>query len=52
MKKLVLILFVFTTSTLSTLASVEKEVLGGINIRLSCSYVHHDPMRYQSVEPR
>lgn len=44
MKKLVLILFVFTTSTLSILASVEKEALGGVNIRLSCSYVHHDPI--------
>ena len=29
MKKVVLILFVFATSTLSTLASVEKELLGG-----------------------
>ena len=29
MKKVVLILFVFATSTLSTLASVEKEAMGG-----------------------
>ena len=42
MKKLVLILFVFATNTLSTLASVEKEVPG--DIRHSCSYVHHDPI--------
>ena len=35
MKKVVLILFVFAASTLSTLASVEKE-LGGVNIYLSC----------------
>ena len=43
MKKVVLILFVFATSTLSTLASVEKELLGGVNIYLSCSYVNRKP---------
>jgi hypothetical protein len=44
MKKVVLILFVFATSTLSTLASVEKEAMGGVNIYLSCSRTHEVPL--------
>ncbi|WP_170935022.1 T9SS type A sorting domain-containing protein [Prevotella sp. P3-122] len=43
MKKVVLILFVFAISTLSTLASVEKEAMG-VNIYLSCSRTHEVPL--------
>lgn len=44
MKKVVLILFVFATSTLSTLADVEKEAMGRVNIYLSCSRTHEIPL--------
>ena len=44
MKKVVLILFVFATSTLSTFAGVEKESPGGVNIYLSCSRTKEIPL--------
>ena len=39
MKRLLFIMFAFATS-FSVAANVENELLGGVNIFLSCSYVH------------